>query len=622
MQMRGLEITGGGPRAALAVAVASIAALGFASQAGAASFGPAGAADLPQARLFDVGAADYDGDGFLDLFTTNHKTRAVLLHNDGAGNLTDRFGALGLSPSPEFPGYEYLRKPVMTDPAIYIWATDSSKEKLPGVLHLRSVGAEGSGSMVFESDNATVFRKENARATTGRTAAGRREIDFQVRDGSVIDIRVNHIDLPTSVSLRGRIPVDLPLPIPSFQPAEVRVGTRAVPAKSRRFVLSLFDRHGFAFADLVGDAATDLFMVSGGLGGDIKLPGLAGRVKDELYARSGDGFTDVTDGSGLQKGTCRGRQVAAVDIDADGRLDLFETCEGDPPKVFMRRGGGFEDFRSPASIASTYRWVNLGGRKPELLAAESKGVRVLQQTKKGWKTVQRVDDNARNGDVVQLAVSDVDSDGLIDVLAVSRSGNTLLRNTGGRLREIPIGRTGLPSRSLAASFVDFDNDGRGDVDLVPQGLYHGHGGPHWSRTGQLRVGKRAGAAITAWPDLENDGLRDPVIAYGNAEFSPRQSLLRKRNLGPGGHWLEVDLRGAAGNRQAIGARVSVRAGKRRQFEFVGQNDDSRRSQGHYRLYFGLGGAAEVDRLAVRWPNGSMTRRSNLAADRLLTIGRR
>ena len=604
--------------------IAAVAAIAFLvpATASAVSFGKPGAAAFAQSRLFDIGVTDYDRDGFLDLFSTNHKARSVLLRNDGTGNFSDRFGALGLSPTPEFPGYEYLRRPEMKDPAIYIWATDSSKEKLPGVLHVRSVGAEGAGSMVFESDNATVFRKEKATATAGRTSSGRRRIDFEVRDGSVIDIRVNHIDLPTAVSLRGRVPVEVPLPLPGFERAEVRVGALGVPAESRSFVLSLFDRHGFAFADLTGDPATDVFMVSGGLGGDIELPGLAGRVKDELFARRGAGFTDVTDGSGLNKGTCRARSTAAVDIDADGRLDLFESCEEDPPKVFMRRGSQFEGFRSPPSVAGAYRWVNLGGRKPELLAAERRGIRVLQQTRKGWKTVQRIGDNARRGGIAQFAVSDVDADGLIDVLAVAKSGNTLLRNTGGVLREVPIGRTGLPTRSLAASFVDVDNDSRGDVHLVPQGLYRGTGGANWSRTGKLRVAKRAGAAMTSWPDTDNDGLRDPVIAYGNAEFSPRLSLIRKRNLGPGGHWLQVELRGAAGNREAIGARVTVRTGKRRRFQFVGQNDDSRRSQGHYRLYFGLGGAGRVDRLAVRWPDGSITRRRNLDADRLLTIGER
>jgi len=602
--------------------MALLALLIPAADADAARFGPAGTADLPQSRLFDIGTTDYDGDGFLDLFSTNHKTRSVILRNDGAGSFTDQFSALGLSPSPEFPGYEYLRAPQMDDPAIYIWATDSSKEKLPGVLHIRSVGAEGAGTLVFESDGATVFRKQNAVVTEGRSEAGNPTVDFEVEDGSGIDIRVNHIDLPTSVSIRGRVPIELPLPIPGFEQAEVRVGTLGVPATTRTFVLSLFDRHGFAFADLGGDESTDLFVVSGGLGGDIELPGLAGRVKDELFIAAGGTYTDATAGSGLTKGTCRGRQVAAVDIDADGLLDLFESCEERPPKVFMQRSpGGFEEVAAPQVIATTYRWANLGGRKPELLAAEPKGVRVMQQGANGWKTIQRIADDSRRNDVSQFALSDVDSNGSIDVLAVARSGNTLMTNTRGRLRKVPRERTGLPKGSLAASFVDYDNDGQGDVHLVPQGVYRGGADGRYRRTGEVRLGKRAAAATTMWFDAENDGLRDPVVGFGNAIFATRMTLVRQRNLGPGGHWLEVDLQGAAGNRQAVGARVGIRTGESKQFQFVGQNDDSKRSQGHYRLYFGLGDAAVVDRLAVRWPDGSMTTQENVPADQLLPIAK-
>ncbi len=591
-----------------------------AATAQAASFGPAGQADLPQKRLFDIGATDYDGDGNLDLFSTNHKARATLLGNDGSGNFTDQFSNAGLSPSPGFPGLEYLRAPSMDDPAIYLWYTDSSKEKLPGVLHVRSVGAQGSGTLVFESDTATAFRRENVTVRTSRNQDRRPVIDFDARPGSVIDIRVDHIDLPVSVSFRGTLPVDLPLPIGQLQPAQVRVGTLGVVASTRRFVLSLLDRHGFAFADLGGDAATDIFMVSGGLGGQINLPDYAGRIKDQLYVRANGGYTDQTSGSGLLKGTCRARQTAAIDIDANGLLDLFESCEGEPPKVFMQTSPGqFRTADRSVPIAKNYRWTNLGGRKPELLAAQKNGIHVYQETSKGWKTVQVVDDNAKHGSVLQFALDDFNSDGMLDVLAVARTGNTLLRNAKGRLREVPLSRVGLPKRSLAASFVDYDNDGRGDLDLVPQGLYRGSAGGRYKRAGELAVGKTAGSALTTWLDADNDGLRDPVIAFGNAEFAKNMSLVRRRNLGPGGHWLEVDLTGAAGNRQAIGARVAIADRGRKQFQFVGQNDDSHHSQGHYRLYFGLGGAATVDRLAVRWPDGRMTRMQDVRADQLLTI---
>jgi hypothetical protein len=93
-----------------------------------------------------------------------------------------------------------------------------------------------------------------------------------------------------------------------------------------------------------------------------------------------------------------------------------------------------------------------------------------------------------------------------------------------------------------------------------------------------------------------------VIATGPSAFSNEKRIIRARNLGPGGHWLELDLTGPAGNEQAIGARAQVRCGSHRSFGFVGQSDDSRYSQGHYRLYFGLGGCAKQARVTVRWPD--------------------
>jgi hypothetical protein len=38
-----------------------------------------------------------------------------------------------------------------------------------------------------------------------------------------------------------------------------------------------------------------------------------------------------------------------------------------------------------------------------------------------------------------------------------------------------------------------------------------------------------------------------------------------------------------------------------------------------RLYFGLGSRTRVDVLEIRWPSGSVTRLTNVAADQILTI---
>ena len=91
------------------------------------------------------------------------------------------------------------------------------------------------------------------------------------------------------------------------------------------------------------------------------------------------------------------------------------------------------------------------------------------------------------------------------------------------------------------------------------------------------------------------------------------------NRGGRNHWLHVDLTGSGRNRDAISAQVRIRAGGTRLFGIVGESDSSRHSRGDHRLYFGLGGRDRVDRLVVRWPDGSRTVRRNLRVDRVISL---
>ena len=87
------------------------------------------------------------------------------------------------------------------------------------------------------------------------------------------------------------------------------------------------------------------------------------------------------------------------------------------------------------------------------------------------------------------------------------------------------------------------------------------------------------------------------------------------------HWLAVDLRGPRGNAEAIGARVRIEAAGRAQTGWVGQSDGSRYSQGHYRVYFGLGNAPVADSVSVVWPDGRRTKVRDVEADQVLEIAR-
>ena len=54
-------------------------------------------------RLFDIGIVDVNGDDFLDVYTSNHHFRQVLLIGDAGGDFTDVLSEWGLDQSREFP---------------------------------------------------------------------------------------------------------------------------------------------------------------------------------------------------------------------------------------------------------------------------------------------------------------------------------------------------------------------------------------------------------------------------------------------------------------------------------------------------------------------------------------
>jgi hypothetical protein len=93
-----------------------------------------------------------------------------------------------------------------------------------------------------------------------------------------------------------------------------------------------------------------------------------------------------------------------------------------------------------------------------------------------------------------------------------------------------------------------------------------------------------------------------------------------RNDGPRrGHWLTLTLEGAAPNRDAIGARVVVESGGRRQVRLA-RTGMSYASQGDRRLHVGLGDAAGPVTVLVRWPGVTGDERFTIApTDRFITI---
>jgi hypothetical protein len=190
-----------------------------------------------------------------------------------------------------------------------------------------------------------------------------------------------------------------------------------------------------------------------------------------------------------------------------------------------------------------------------------------------------------------------------------------------------------PSRYLlgfGAAFFDAHNDGRLD-----QATANGHVNDlrpllPYAMPAQLLLGEANGRlaevslrAGIAWQvprlgrglavgDLDNDGRLDLLIV---GEGAP---LAYFHNQGPAGHSLSLELEGSASargsNRDAVGARVTLQAGGRRQVsERIGGS--SFLSAQDHRLHFGLGDATGVESVEVRWPSGRVDRHEGLKADR-------
>jgi len=86
----------------------------------------------------------------------------------------------------------------------------------------------------------------------------------------------------------------------------------------------------------------------------------------------------------------------------------------------------------------------------------------------------------------------------------------------------------------------------------------------------------------------------------------------------GNHRVLFKLLGTRSNRLAVGARVTVHAGKLTQFSEV-KGGSSYISQNDLRLHFGLEKNEKIDELTVRWPNGESETLRDVAADFIYTI---
>ena len=113
---------------------------------------------------------------------------------------------------------------------------------------------------------------------------------------------------------------------------------------------------------------------------------------------------------------------------------------------------------------------------------------------------------------------------------------------------------------------------------------------------------------SAYADIDADGDLDVVLTENGGP-----ARLFRNDGGSKNHWLSLQLVGKTSNREGIGATVELESGGVHQWR---QNFSAKGylSAVEPLVNFGLGKSETADRIKIRWPSGTTTELTGLAAD--------
>jgi enediyne biosynthesis protein E4 len=333
------------------------------------------------------------------------------------------------------------------------------------------------------------------------------------------------------------------------------------------------------------------------------VPRLFKPMPSRLYRNNGNGtFTDISRESGIADHPGKSFGAVATDVNNDGLLDLFVANDTMPNFLFVNKGGGkFEEIGLAAGVA-----YGEAGRP-----RSGMGVDAADYDGDGWQ---------------DLFVANIDH----EFFSLYHNDQELIfTDQPGEI---------APSTHLLSGwglkFFDYDNDGDPDLFLVnghpddmiesriprvkhrePLLLFEntGRGFKDVSATSGNVFSKIFSGRGMAVGDFDNDGDLD-VLASNNGE----PPLLLRNQGGNKNNWVGLELIAKKSNSAATGAVITWQAGtlKRTRLRTGG---GSYLSSHDPREILGVGAAAKIDSVQIRWPSGVVDKLTNVPLNKYLKV---
>ncbi len=607
-----------------------------------------------EARGRNVSLADYDADGWVDVYIGNYDVAPLLMHNDSA-TLGSTNGYLTVT----VEGTESNRDGIGT----VITATTSTGTQTQlissGFNHgggsqkaaFFGLGSDTSADVSITWPNGVV---ENLGSVSANQAIHRVEPATPVQEAftdvaSAVGISFTHSEGSQCAPAIGVGSAwadvdndgDLDLYVTNRDGGNHLYinsgGTFTDQAGALGIDHAGVDSSATVFADYDNDGDADLFVANSG----------GNTLWENQFVGSGVlSFVDVTATANISD---LGRVQTATwgDVDGDGFLDLYiakhMTCVGDnTDRLFHNNGDGtFTDWTTylcAGGDPATCDDVNGLGFAAGMLDYDGDGdtdiYLVNDNITNSWEPNKMFRNDGSDGgsgwvftevgaasgtdhsvNGMGLGVGDYNNDGWLDLAFTDAAPGHLLMNNGdGTFSDVSnssqVNAETAGATGWGAAFLDYDNDGWqdlffahgsiGSVGPVANALLRNLGDGTFSNvSAATNMDDEARGRNISLADYNGDGWVDVYI--GNYDVAPLLMRNDSALLGSTNNYLTITVEGTESNRDGIGTLISVTTSGGTQTQMI-SSGFSHGGGSQKAAFFGLGADATAT-VTITWPNG-------------------